>query len=80
MPLQQLLHHGLVLRGLLLEVGARPTAPLRRVARQLHAVDREHLPPDQPLRVADRHTAAKTRAMSSPRALTKWAIVVKCGA
>ena len=42
-------------RSLPLEVGPRTTALLRRMARQFHAVDGEHLAADQAFAVADRH-------------------------
>jgi len=52
-------HHrrrgGFELRRLPLEVGAGAAAVLGRVAGELHAVDGEHLAPDQPLPIADRH-------------------------
>jgi hypothetical protein len=54
MPGEDLLCGRFQLRRLALKVGARSAAPLRRVARQLHAVDGEHLAPDQPFRIANR--------------------------
>ena len=53
-PLQHRLRRRFEFLGLALEVGARAAAALRRVAGQLHPVDRKHLAPDQALPIADR--------------------------
>ena len=75
------LRHRFEFRRLPLEVGARPAPPLRRVARELHAIDREHLAADEPLRHRRSRPPPQRRGRSaSPRVLTKCAIVVKCGA
>jgi len=44
---------------LLFEIGTRPTPVFRRIARQLHAIDRKHLAPDQSWRVADGQHSGK---------------------
>lgn len=44
-------------------------SPLRRVSRELHAVDREHLAPDQTLRIADGgHAPEHVRDVGAERA------------
>lgn len=54
MPGEHARRGGLQLLRLPLEVGALAAAPLRRIARELHPIDGEHLAADQSLLVADR--------------------------
>jgi hypothetical protein len=57
------------LGGLPFEVHPRPTPMLGRVAGELHAIDGEHLAPDQPLGVADRdHRSEHPRDVRAQRA------------
>ena len=55
MTLDERARGGFEFRRLAFEVRPRPAPPLGRVARELHAVDREHLAADEALRVADRN-------------------------
>ncbi len=61
MPRELCLGRELHLRGVPLEVGTRTTPMLRRIARQLHPVDRKHLAPDQPLPIAHREHGRNDR-------------------
>lgn len=61
MPREHLLRRALHLGGLAFEVGAAPTPLLRRVARQLHAIDGKHLAPNEALAVAHRQDGREDR-------------------
>jgi hypothetical protein len=67
MPREHCLGCELHLRGVPLEVGTRTTPMLRRIARQLHAVDREHFAPDQSLPIADREHRGEDRGNLLPQ-------------
>ena len=66
--LKHRLHGGLHLLRLMLEVGARAAALLGGVGGQLHAIDGEHLAPDQALGVADQQYLLEHFANQVPEA------------
>ena len=59
MPFDHGARHGFEFGRLLLDVGPRATPSLRRVARELDAIDGEHLVTDEPVIVADRDDRAE---------------------
>jgi hypothetical protein len=71
MPREHRVRSALHLLGVPLGVGTRTTPLLRRMARQRHAVDREHFVPDQSLPIADREHRGEDRGHLLPQGADK---------
>ncbi|CAB4546514.1 unannotated protein [freshwater metagenome] len=71
MPREHCLGRALHLRGVPLEIGARATPMLGRIAGQLHSVDRKHLASDEPLPITHREHGRKDRRDLVPQSADK---------